>query len=369
MLITAVLFFLCGISSPGFAIYTTDFKIRFIASLTVVLAYSALFESLRERTQNKLADKNEALQASLVELIKTEGALRKVRDSLEERVKERTAELSTAYEQLKQGDQRIKQRTAEVTTTNKKLKQEIAERMLVEKALREGEKRLKTMLDSLLTGVVVIETETHRIVDVNPMAAELIGASKEEIIGRECYNFICSAEKGKCPITDLGQEVIRSESVLINKRGGRIPVLKTVIPIVLNGRKHLIDSFVDITEQERAKEALKLSEEQVRRMNEALSEGLSEVFEALTRISSGDPLVRIPEASELELIVELKHMVNLTAENLGEIVDLSHEFAMGLAEHFNALHRVSEGDLTARVSADSEVELLESLKKVTNEMI
>ncbi|MBW1897266.1 MAG: response regulator, partial [Deltaproteobacteria bacterium] len=173
----------------------------------------------------------------------------------------------------------------------------------------------------------------------------------------------------KCPITDLGQEVIRSESVLINKRGGTIPVLKTVIPIVLNGRKHLIDSFVDITEQERAKEALKLSEEQVRRMNEALSEGLSEVFEALTRISSGDPLVRIPEASELELIVELKHMVNLTAENLGEIVDLSHEFAMGLAEHFNALHRVSEGDLTARVSADSEVELLESLKKVTNEMI
>ena len=79
--------------------------------------------------------------------------------------------------------------------------------------------------------------------------------------------------------------------------------------------------------------------------------------------------MRIPEASELESIAELKHMVNLTAENLGEIVDLSHEFAMGLAEHFNALHRVSEGDLTARVSADSQVELLESLKKVTNEMI
>jgi signal transduction histidine kinase/CheY-like chemotaxis protein len=201
------------------------------------------------------------------------------------------------------------------------------------------------------------------------MAAELIGDSKEEIIGRECHSFICTAGKGQCPVTDLGEQVSRSESVLINKWGGRIPVLKTVIPMVLNGRTHLIDSFVDITEQKRAKEALKLSEEQVRRMNEALSEGLSEVFEALNRISSGDPLVRIPEDSELESIAELKHMVNLTAENLGEIVDLSHEFAMGLAEHFNALHRVSEGDLTARVSAASQVELLESLKKVTNEMI
>jgi signal transduction histidine kinase len=100
-----------------------------------------------------------------------------------------------------------------------------------------------------------------------------------------------------------------------------------------------------------------------------LALGLSEVFEALKQISSGDPLVRIPETSELEMIAKLKHMVNLTAENLGEIVDLSHEFAIGLAEHFNVLHRVSEGDLSARIFGTSQVELLEYLKKVTNEMI
>jgi len=100
-----------------------------------------------------------------------------------------------------------------------------------------------------------------------------------------------------------------------------------------------------------------------------LALGLSEAFEALKRISSGDPLVRIAETSELELISKLKHIVNLTAENLGEMVDLSHEFAMGLAEHFNVLHRVSKGDLTAQVSGTSQLELLESLKQVTNQMI
>jgi PAS domain S-box-containing protein len=62
-------------------------------------------------------------------------------------------------------------------------------------------------------------------------------------------------------------------------------------------------------------------------------------------------------------------MVNLTAENIGEIVSLSHEFAIGLTEHFDILHRVSKGDLNARVSGSSQVELLESLKKITNEMI
>jgi len=100
-----------------------------------------------------------------------------------------------------------------------------------------------------------------------------------------------------------------------------------------------------------------------------LAVGLSEVFNGLQKISSGDPSIRISEASELELITKLKHMVNLTAINLAEIVSLSHEFAMGLAEHFDVLHRVSRGKLDSRVRGTSQVELMESLKKVTNQMI
>ena len=43
-----------------------------------------------------------------------------------------------------------------------------------------------------------------------------------------------------------------------------------------------------------------------------LALGLSEVFEALKKISSGDPTVRIPETSKVELISKLKHIVNIT---------------------------------------------------------
>jgi PAS domain S-box-containing protein len=97
--------------------------------------------------------------------------------------------------------------------------------------------------------------------------------------------------------------------------------------------------------------------------------GLSEVFEALKKIAAGDPQVRLDEASPLELIAKLKHMVNQTAANMGEMVDMSHEFAMGLAEHFDVLLRVSRGDLRARVGGHSSIELLESLKTVTNQTI
>jgi signal transduction histidine kinase len=101
----------------------------------------------------------------------------------------------------------------------------------------------------------------------------------------------------------------------------------------------------------------------------ALRHGLSEVFTALTDMASGNPAVRISETSELKLIAKLKHMVNITAKNLKEIVDLSHEFAMGLSEHFDVLNRVSQGDLAARVVGSSPIELLESFKGVTNKMI
>lgn len=97
--------------------------------------------------------------------------------------------------------------------------------------------------------------------------------------------------------------------------------------------------------------------------------GLSEVFEALKKMAVGDPLVRLDEHSSLELISKLKQMVNRTAENMGEMIDMTHEFAMGLAEHFDVLHRVGKGDLSARVQGESTVELLESLKDVTNRMI
>ncbi len=100
-----------------------------------------------------------------------------------------------------------------------------------------------------------------------------------------------------------------------------------------------------------------------------LALGISEVFEALKSISSGDPDVRINEKSSIEILSRLKQMINATAEDIGEIVKQFHEVAMDLAEHFDVLHRVSKGELDARIEGGSNIELMEALKKVTNETI
>ena len=141
---------------------------------------------------------------------------------------------------------------------------DVTERKQAEEALKESEKKLKTVLEAVQAGIVVIEPETHRIVDVNPIAARMIGAARDQIVGSVCHNYICPTQVGKCPITDLGQVVDNAERVLLGADGRKYSIIKTVAPVTIKGREHLIESFIDITERKQAEEALRQSEEQYR---------------------------------------------------------------------------------------------------------
>lgn len=113
---------------------------------------------------------------------------------------------------------------------------------------------LQTIFNSVQTGLVIIDAETHRIADVNDVAARMIGTDKQAIIGSLCHHFICPAEIGKCPITDLGMTVDNSERMLIKANSDKTPIIKTVTSITVDGRNYLLESFVDITKHKREEE-------------------------------------------------------------------------------------------------------------------
>jgi PAS domain S-box-containing protein len=119
------------------------------------------------------------------------------------------------------------------------------------------------MLDSIHTGVLLIHPGRHEIVYVNSFAADMIGATRAEIVGRTCHDFVCPAEKGTCPITDRHERVDNSERTLIRADGSRIPILKSVMPMQFDGEEHIIESFIDIS-------AIKKTEQELREANDEL---------------------------------------------------------------------------------------------------
>ncbi len=182
---------------------------------------------------------------------------------LNEKVAERKRIEEALQEARNQLEDRVEKRTTELSKANALLEREIAERRRAEGALRESEVRLKTVLDTIQAGIVVIDPETHIIVGVNAAAGKMVGAPREQILGSVCHEHICPADKGQCPITDLGQSLENAEQVLLTASGKRVPILKTAVSVALAGREHLLESFLDITERKQAEEALRASEKQL----------------------------------------------------------------------------------------------------------
>ncbi len=127
-------------------------------------------------------------------------------------------------------------------------KVEVATLKTAEATARDSEIRMKTIFNMVQAGIVIIDPEKHIITDVNPAALQMIGADREEVVGRSCHNYICPAEEGNCPITDQGQTVDDSERVLLTADGGKTTILKTVTSLTIGDRSLLLESFVNISE-------------------------------------------------------------------------------------------------------------------------
>jgi PAS domain S-box-containing protein len=114
------------------------------------------------------------------------------------------------------------------------------------------------LIQTLQNGIVVISAEDHKIVYVNDYAARLIGKTPAEIKGQVCHCFICPAEHGKCPVTDLGKEIDASRRELLRcGQNEKIPILKTVKPMTIGNHKYLVESFIDLTEYSQLEQRLR----------------------------------------------------------------------------------------------------------------
>jgi two-component system, cell cycle sensor histidine kinase and response regulator CckA len=156
--------------------------------------------------------------------------------------------------------------------------EDITERKRAENALQESEEYLKNILDSINAGIILTDPETHEIIEGNSFSIEMMGLSKDQVLGQSWNRFRCLSENGNSPAKGRRPASVSSEEILVRASGEQIPILKSVVPVLLKGHRYLITTFFDISERKRTEKEKEALEEQYRR---------SQKMEAIGQMAGG----------------------------------------------------------------------------------
>ena len=134
---------------------------------------------------------------------------------------------------------------------------DMTEKVEAENELREIKNYLASVLASVQAGIFIVDAETRTIIDANPVALEMFGLEKKELLGRRCYDFACPKAPGDCPILDNDEVRYKTVQTLVGRNGSDLFVHKTATSCKINNKKYIVESLVDITEQKVLEEKLR----------------------------------------------------------------------------------------------------------------
>ena len=137
------------------------------------------------------------------------------------------------------------------------ISRDITHRKHAEEAARRAHDNLKTVLEKCPFGVALVDK--RRIVRwVNRAVCRMSGANgPEDIVGKPCFDHLCSSTQNSCPVLDGGEPVENAERILRRRDGSVLPILKTVSEINVDGEDMLVETFVDIANQKNAEDELR----------------------------------------------------------------------------------------------------------------
>jgi len=172
---------------------------------------------------------------------------------------------------------------------------DISARKRIENQLKENENLLRLLIDNTSAGVMIVNAKTRCVELANPAALKLIGRKLDDVVGRECHQFICPAGRGSCPVLDMDQEVDNSERAICKEDGSYATVLSSVKRIVVDNTEKLLETFVDITER--------------KTVQMALIESNRHLEEETTRANTMVALAREANAAKSEFLANMSHEI------------------------------------------------------------
>ena len=185
------------------------------------------------------------------------------------------------------------------------------------KNLEENEEYLNAMMQSLPSGLLVIDAEKRLVIDANPAACALYQCDKDELLGRFCHKLMAPTDKNAewPPIVTKEKPIINMECELVSpiKPCRRIPIVMSVQAVNLRGTLIYINSFVDITESKRVLNALQESEEKLRA--QAITDELTGLFNRRGFMSLVEKQLLISGRNKKEVFLLYADVDNLKTVN------------------------------------------------------
>lgn len=165
-------------------------------------------------------------------------------------------------------------------------------RQLLEEKLRTSERRYRLVVETMNDGLSVIDKD-DRLIYVNDKYCELLGFSREELLGRSIYDLVdksCHEKLSEQLAKQRRGERTTYESTYIRKDGQKVFALVSATPIFDDNRNYAGSFAViaDITGLKRAEEALREARSFAESIVETVQEPLV-VLDADMRIISANP--------------------------------------------------------------------------------
>ena len=224
--------------------------------------------------------------------VKAEQALLKARDELEQRVRERTAELAEA---------------------NEKLVKEISDRERAEEALRSASAYNRSLIEASLDPLVTISAE-GKITDANRATERVTGYSRQELGGTDFADYFTEPEKAKAGYLLAFQagSVRDYELEIRHKRGNPTPVMYNA-SVYRDSSGQMLGLFAaarDISAQKRA-------EEVIAKRNRDIEAILNATADSAFLLSSDGSLVALNSAAAQRFGRTIDEM---TGKHIGEFL-------------------------------------------------
>ena len=162
----------------------------------------------------------------------------------------------------------VKERTAEIRMANEQLQWEITERRRIEKALRESEERYRDLFESTSDLIQSVRPD-GRFLYVNRAWREVLGYSEEELPHLSLLDIIHADSQAHC--MEIFQRVLsgenaeRVEAIFVTKNGREITVEGNVNCRFIDGKPaYTRGIFRDISERKRSAEKIRRAAEEWR---------------------------------------------------------------------------------------------------------